>query len=84
MASATPIISFDNTSLPEVIGDGGLLVPDGDVAAFVDTVRSVIDDDALRVELAAKAHARVSAFGWERCASEHAEVYREVAEGRRG
>jgi glycosyltransferase involved in cell wall biosynthesis len=84
MASATPIVSFDNTSLPEVIGDGGLLVADGDVEAFVIAVRSLVDDDAARAELAAKAHARVGAFSWERCASDHAEVYREVAEGRSG
>jgi glycosyltransferase involved in cell wall biosynthesis len=70
--------------LPEVIGDGGLLVADGDVEAFVIAVRSLVDDDAARAELAAKAHARVGAFSWERCASDHAEVYREVAEGRSG
>jgi glycosyltransferase involved in cell wall biosynthesis len=83
MASATPIISFDNTSLPEVIGDGGLLVPDGDVGAFVQAVRSLITDDTARSELAEKAYARVGAFSWERCAAAHADVYREVASGRR-
>jgi glycosyltransferase involved in cell wall biosynthesis len=84
MASATPIISFDNTSLPEVIGDGGLLVPDGDVDAFVHAVRTVITDDVARLELSRCAHQRVRAFDWDRCAALHKDVYTEVAEaGRR-
>src|SRR5438445_777387 len=31
MATGTPVIAFANTALPEVIGTGGTLVPDGDV-----------------------------------------------------
>ena len=78
MATATPIVSFDNTALPEVIGDAGILIPDGDVAAFADAVRGVILDDSLRAELAERAHARAKIFDWGRCAAEHAEVYREL------
>jgi glycosyltransferase involved in cell wall biosynthesis len=78
MATATPIVSFDNTALPEVIGDGGLLIPDGDIDAFVRAVRTVITDDAARAELESRAHARVKAFDWGRCAAAHAEVYREL------
>jgi len=79
MAAALPIVSFDNTSLPEVVGDGGVLVPDGDVAAFVAAVRELLDDDRTWSDLSARSHARVGAFSWERCAREHADVYREVA-----
>ena len=80
MASGTPIVSFDNTSLPEVIGDGGLLVADGDVDAFVEATRTVIMDDRTRAELSARARARASAFSRAKSAAEHAEVYREAAE----
>ena len=81
MAAALPIVSFANTSLPEVVGDGGVLVADGDVPAFVDALRSLLDDDAAWADLSARAHARVGAFSWERCARQHAELYREVAGG---
>lgn len=82
MASALPIVSFDNTSLPEVIGDGGVLVLDGDVDAFVDAVRSLVVDDRARAELAHRAHERAAAFDWDRCAAQHREVYLEVANAR--
>lgn len=79
MASALPIVSFDNTSLPEVVGDGGLLVPDGDVAAFVHAVRTLLDDPLTWRDLSERSHRRVTAFDWDRCARQHAEIYRDVA-----
>jgi glycosyltransferase involved in cell wall biosynthesis len=78
MACGTPVISFDNTSLPEVIGDGGLLVADGDVSAFVRAVRTVLDTERLRAELRERGLARASTFSWRRCVDEHVDVYRSV------
>jgi glycosyltransferase involved in cell wall biosynthesis len=79
MAAALPIVSFDNTSLPEVVGEGGVLVPDGDVPAFVAAVREILDDDRTWTDLSSRSQERAGAFSWERCAREHAELYREVA-----
>lgn len=78
MACGTPVVAFDNTALPEVIGSGGLLVPDGDVAAFTAAVRSVLDSPSHQAELAARGRERALAFDWKRCAGAHAEVYRSV------
>jgi len=78
MACGTPVVAFDNTSLPEVIGDGGLLVPDGDVGAFVTAVRSVLDSERCRAEHRERGIARAATFSWERCVDQHVEVYRSV------
>jgi glycosyltransferase involved in cell wall biosynthesis len=81
MATGTPVVAFANTSIPEVIGTGGALVADGDVAAVVDALRLIIDSPDRRAELSAAALARATtAFSWTRCARETAEVYRELAE----
>ena len=79
MATGTPLVAFANSSLPEVIGDGGVLVPDGDVSAFVDAVASVVTDRARWTELSAAGRARAAHFSWSRTAAETAAVLRSVA-----
>src|SRR3569623_331275 len=51
MACGTPVVSFANTSLLEVVADGGLRVADGDVEALTNAVRQVLDDDRRAAEL---------------------------------
>lgn len=80
MACGTPVICFDNTSLPEVVGDGGLLVPDGDVAALVAALRSVIDDGAVADRLAAAGPLRATAFSWPDAAEQMERIFRQVAQ----
>ena len=45
MACGTPVVAFDNSAIGETIGAGGVLVPDGDVAAFADALALVLGDD---------------------------------------
>jgi len=80
MACGIPVVAFDNTSLPEVVGTGGVLVPDGDVAAMADAVRRVVSEASYRQELSAAASEHATGFTWARTVGAHAEVYRAVAE----
>ena len=48
MACGTPVVAFANSSLPEVVGDGGVLVADGDRARFVDTLAAMVDGYRVR------------------------------------
>ncbi|MBV8305565.1 MAG: glycosyltransferase family 4 protein [Acidimicrobiia bacterium] len=75
MASGTPVVAFANTAIPEVIGDGGRLVPDGDVGALVRAVGAAIDDEMVRRSLIRRGLARATWFSWRRSAEAHAEVY---------
>jgi alpha-1,3-rhamnosyl/mannosyltransferase len=79
MASGTPVVAFANSAIPEVVGDGGLLVPDGDVPAMVDAVRSLLDDRSRREDVRSRGLERAKHFSWERCGAVHADVYRSVA-----
>lgn len=78
MASGTPVITSDSTSLPEVAGDAALLVnpesPDHLKTALV----RVLKDEDLRQSLRAKGLERVKSFTWERTARQTFAVYREV------
>ena len=81
MACGTPVVSFDNTSLHEVVGEAGLLVPDGDGAALSGAVRSVLDSPGRAADLSASGLAHAGSFTWDRSAERHAEVYRSVGGG---
>lgn len=79
MACGRPVVAFDNTATGEVVAGGGVLVPDGDVAAFVGAVRALLDDDGHRSEVGAQGLARAQCFQWSTCADIHRDVYHEVA-----
>ena len=79
MAAGAPVVAFDNSALGEIVGDGGLLVPDGDVARFAHEVETLLRDDAARVDMIRRGQRRSETFTWDRSAHEHAEIYALVA-----
>lgn len=82
MACGTPVISSNASSLPEVIGDAGILVAPRDVGGFALALTRVLNDDALRQGLRAKGLAQASRFTWEHAARETLAVYEKVRKGR--
>ena len=79
MACGTPVITSNTSSLPEVVGDAGIMVDPLDVKALADAIERVVTDDALRSDLRARGLERSKMFTWERAAEAHIEVYRSVA-----
>jgi glycosyltransferase involved in cell wall biosynthesis len=80
MACGTPVVCSDTSSLPEVVGDAGLLVPPLDVAAWAEALARVVADARLQAELRGRGVQRAKMFSWRRAASETLEVYREALE----
>jgi glycosyltransferase involved in cell wall biosynthesis len=78
MAARTPVVAADTSSLPEVVGDGGLLVPPTPEGIAEGIVHATSDasDLAAMVELGAS---RARQFTWRRSAEGHAAVWRAVA-----
>jgi glycosyltransferase involved in cell wall biosynthesis len=83
MASGTPVVCSDSSSLPEVTGDAALLVDPGDVEAWRRALERVSEDADLRAELRRKGILRAAQFSWERTAQATWEVIEQVA-ARRG
>lgn len=79
MASGTPVIVSNISSLPEVVGDAGLLVDPNDVEGWTVALHRVLTENELHAELSAKGLKRASKFSWERAARETLDVYRKVA-----
>ncbi|MCY3834580.1 MAG: glycosyltransferase family 4 protein [Chloroflexi bacterium] len=79
MASGLPVIGSDSGAIPGVIGDAGLVVPEGDVEALAGALRELRDQPALRQDLIEKGTARFLAhFTHERIAEATVAVYREM------
>jgi glycosyltransferase involved in cell wall biosynthesis len=58
MALARPIVATAVAMIPEILGDGGMLVPPGDVAQLARGIRSLLDDRARAAALGRRARAR--------------------------
>jgi glycosyltransferase involved in cell wall biosynthesis len=78
LACGVPAVVLDTSSLPEVVGDAGLLVPPGDAAELAAALSRLVADPGLAAELAARAPAQAARFRWERAAAEMEEVFREA------
>lgn len=78
MACGTPVIVSSASSLPEVVGDAGVLLPPLDVRAWVEAIRRVLNDAAFRAELRARGLQRAAQFTWEKAAQATLNVYRHV------
>jgi glycosyltransferase involved in cell wall biosynthesis len=78
MAAGVPVISSNVSSLPEVIGNAGILVNPLDVDALAQAMSQVIDNETLRHDLRKKGLLQSQKFSWSKCVAETAEVYRKA------
>lgn len=78
MSCAVPVIASDRSSLPEVVGDAGLLISPDDMNAVRDAMERIIDDPALQQRLATKSLARSQLFSWQKCISQTLGAYQRV------
>lgn len=78
MACGTPVIGADASSLPEVVGEAGLLVPPKDVDAMGRAMLTLTRSNELRAELRGRGLRRAAEFSWRRTAQETLGVYRDV------
>jgi glycosyltransferase involved in cell wall biosynthesis len=79
MACGTPVVVADRASLPEVVGDAGLLVDPDDTDSIAKALRRVLTNDPLRARMRELGLAQAASFTWERAAQATLAVYREVA-----
>ncbi len=80
MACGVPVICSNASSLPEMIGDAGILIPPDDVAGFARAMIDVLRDNARREVLRERGLRQAQKFSWERAARATAQVYWRVHE----
>ena len=80
MASGTPVVTSNVSSLPEVAGDAAVLVDPYRPEAIADGIERVLCDETLRRDLRAKGLARARQFSWEASVRRVHEIYLEAAQ----
>jgi glycosyltransferase involved in cell wall biosynthesis len=80
MACGTPAVVSDRASLPEVVGEAGLLVNPDDAEDIAQALARVLADDLLRARMREDGLAQAARFSWERTARETLNVYRRMLE----
>lgn len=78
MASETPVIAANNSSLPEVIGDAGILIDTVNRSTLSTAIKTLLLDQNLYKELVSKGLKRVQGFNWFRSGREMLSVFYEV------
>jgi glycosyltransferase involved in cell wall biosynthesis len=78
MACGVPLITSAVSSLPEIVGDAGLLVMPGAEDALTQAMGSVLRSADLQAEMSHKGPIQAAQFTWERTAQSTLQVYRHV------
>jgi glycosyltransferase involved in cell wall biosynthesis len=79
LACGTPVVGSDTSSIPEIVGDGGLLLSPDDVEGMAQALVKLVTDVEFRTELSRRALAQAARFSWEQTARETLAAYRDAA-----
>ena len=80
MAMGTPVIASDVSSIPEVVGDSGLLVDPHDEGEISGAMEQIYTNLDLREVLQKRGQERVSSFSWLKAADQTLSILKEVAD----
>jgi len=84
MMAGCPVITSKTSSLPEVVGNAGLLVDPGNAGEIATTILRLLQDDALRISLQAQGQAWAARFSWAETARMTRDVYIAMADNQVG
>jgi glycosyltransferase involved in cell wall biosynthesis len=82
MACGTPVLVSDAPCLPEVSGDGAMIVPAADIGAWAAALTSMLTDADLRRRYVEAGRRRAACYSWDVTAERTRSVYREAAGSR--
>lgn len=82
MQCGTPVITSNTSSLPEVVGDAGIMVDPKDGDALCQAMLDLYREESLRLSFSRRALTRAAEFSWKRCVDQTLAVYRKAREAR--
>ncbi|KXK08968.1 MAG: Capsular glucan synthase [Microgenomates bacterium OLB22] len=79
MAHGTPVVTSDNSSLPEVGGDACLYVNANDTMQIAIAIERVLTEKELRKSLVSKGKEQIKKFSWDACAAQTLALLKQIA-----
>jgi glycosyltransferase involved in cell wall biosynthesis len=81
-ACGVPVVASDSGEIPHVVGDAGVIVPEGDAGAWTTAIQRLLEDRMAREALAQRGRRRaVTVYDWSVIARQHAAFFTQVIEG---
>lgn len=78
MTCGTPVIASNTSSLPEVVGEGGILINPSNVNELIQNILMILFDETKRQDLICKGMKRAALFSWEKTMQETLKAYEKV------
>jgi glycosyltransferase involved in cell wall biosynthesis len=75
MACGCPVIASNITSIPEVVGNAGILVNSQNIKEIASAIEQVLFNEKIREELIEKGFEQCRKFSWDRTAIETSRIY---------
>jgi len=79
MAAGVAVLTSNTSCLPEVAGDGALLVDPASMPEVASGLSRLLESDSLRAQIGARGRERATQFRWGRCAAQSLEFFHRVA-----
>jgi len=80
MQCGVPTVASNTTSLPEVVGDAGILLPPSDEDALSEAMSRLYKDETLREKYAMAGLQRAKSFSWQKCADQYAAIFKNISD----
>lgn len=78
MACGCPVITSNISSLPEVVGDAGLMIDPNDVENLTESMHEILTKEGLKEDYIKKSLERAKMFSWKKTAEQTWETYMET------
>jgi len=79
MTYGLPVVCSNVSSLPEVVGNAGIMINPFKPEELATAIKMILSDDSLRQNLIVKGFAQIKKFSWEKTAEEYLKVFKELA-----
>jgi len=78
MACGCPVITSNTSSLPEVVGDAGIMINPCDYDKLAEAIDNIISDTDLKIQFSKMGQVRAAQFSWNKCAEETLKIYNDL------